>query len=127
MTDIIKPYQLLIKRAAQALTENNLLTFTGVDLSTLEYVEGYTGSVPTETEVQTKIDELMPEFAMELLRENRDKILADTDWWSSGDITMSAEQTAYRQALRDLPANTTGATVGLDGRLTGVTWPTKPE
>jgi hypothetical protein len=127
MADIIKPYQLLIKRAAQALTDNNLLTFTGVDLSTLEYVEDYTGQIPTAAEVQAKIDEMMPDFAMALLRENRDKMLADTDWWSGGDLTMTAEQTAYRQALRDLPANTTGAAVGLDGRLTGVTWPTKPE
>jgi RecA-family ATPase len=39
------------------------------------------------------------------LREKRDQLLNDTDWWMlRGSIT--EDQTTYRQALRDLPANT---------------------
>jgi len=35
----------------------------------------------------------------------RDKKLADTDWWAVSDRAMTAEQTAYRQSLRDLPTH----------------------
>lgn len=52
------------------------------------------------------------------LRIKRDSLLADTDWWALSDVTMTAEQTAYRQALRDLPANTSDPA--------NPSWPTKP-
>ncbi len=52
------------------------------------------------------------------LRTKRDRLLADTDWWALSDVTMTDEQTAYRQALRDVPANTTDPA--------NPTWPTKP-
>ena len=54
-----------------------------------------------------------------LARIVRDRLLAETDWWSASDLTMTAEQTAYRQALRDIPAQS--------GFPDTVTWPTKPE
>ena len=47
------------------------------------------------------------EVPMANLRRKRDILLAETDWWASSDRTMTDEQAAYRQALRDLPANTT--------------------
>ena len=62
----------------------------------------------------------------------RDGKLTETDWWAMADRTMTAEQTAYRQALRDLPASADwNPTMSWDddtwtGSLTGVTWPTKP-
>jgi hypothetical protein len=37
------------------------------------------------------------------LREQRNKLLVETDWNAFTDVTMSEEMTAYRQALRDLP------------------------
>jgi len=40
------------------------------------------------------------------LREKRDQLLHDTDWWASSDLSITEAQTSYRQALRDLPANT---------------------
>lgn len=52
------------------------------------------------------------------LRYKRDKLLAEVDWWATSDRTMTSEETAYRQALRDLPANTTDPA--------NPTWPTKP-
>lgn len=52
-------------------------------------------------------------------RGNRDSLLFQTDWWATSDRTMSAEQTAYRQALRDITAQA--------GFPTDITWPTKPE
>lgn len=52
-------------------------------------------------------------------RRERDRLLAETDWWAVSDRTMSADQTAYRQALRDIPLQA--------GFPTDITWPTKPE
>jgi hypothetical protein len=40
---------------------------------------------------------------MEELREQRNQLLTETDWTANSDVTMSAEMTTYRQALRDLP------------------------
>jgi len=65
-----------------------------------------------------KYNELVAAQPWKELREKRDKLLADTDWWASADRTMTAEQTAYRQALRDLPANTVDPE--------NPVWPTKP-
>lgn len=79
----------------------------------------------TWSQVSAKKTELVNGEPMRLLRVERDKRLADTDWWAMSDRTMTTDQTTYRQALRDLPAS---ATPSLDsnGNLTGVTWPTKP-
>ncbi len=53
------------------------------------------------------------------LRNERDRLITETDWWAGSDLTMTTAQTAYRQALRDLPANTEDPA--------NPTWPTKPE
>jgi hypothetical protein len=53
------------------------------------------------------------------VRATRDAKLAETDWTALSDVTMSAEMTAYRQALRDVPAQA--------GFPHNVTWPSKPE
>ena len=50
-------------------------------------------------------------------RELRNKLLSETDWTGNTDVIMSDEMTAYRQALRDLPAVTD---------FPAVTYPTKP-
>jgi len=39
------------------------------------------------------------------VRQQRDVLLRECDWWASSDVTMSDAQTAYRKALRDLPAS----------------------
>tara|TARA_R110000782_G_scaffold137973_1_gene230420 strand:+ start:759 stop:1037 length:279 start_codon:yes stop_codon:yes gene_type:complete len=38
------------------------------------------------------------------IRTERDAKLSATDWTASTDVTMTAEMTTYRQALRDVPA-----------------------
>jgi len=72
----------------------------------------------TWTQVSAKKDELVAAEPMRLLREERDRKLADTDWWATSDRTMTDAQTTYRQALRDVPANYSS--------LDDVVWPTKP-
>lgn len=53
-------------------------------------------------------------------RMRRDKKLTETDWWASSDLTMTAEQTAYRQALRDITAHANWP------HLSESDWPVKP-
>jgi hypothetical protein len=90
------------------------------------YWENEDISQPTEEEIQAKIAELTAAEPMRQLRIKRDQLLSATDWWCVSDRTATAEQLAYRQALRDLPATATPA-LDEEGNLTGVTWPEKPE
>ena len=54
------------------------------------------------------------------LRKQRNEKLSTTDWTQSRDITLSNDNDwkTYRQALRDIPANTSDPT--------NPTWPTEP-
>jgi hypothetical protein len=58
---------------------------------------------------------------LKALRDKRNALLKETDWWGASDNTMTADQTKYRKDLRDLPS-------GLDTveKVANVTWPTKP-
>jgi len=62
-----------------------------------------------------------PARALAKLRERRNRLLAETDFYGNSDVTMSSDMTTYRQALRDLPA-------GKDtvDKCENATWPTKP-
>ena len=53
-------------------------------------------------------------------RNFRETLLKETDWWAMSDRTMTAEQTAYRQALRDITAHANWP------NLADSDWPTKP-
>lgn len=59
--------------------------------------------------------------SMANLRSDRDRRLAETDWYALQDVTMSDAMRDYRQALRDLPASLTTVE-----QVEAVTWPTKP-
>lgn len=76
---------------------------------------------------ENRVNEIFSLEPMRLLRIERTRILAESDWMANSDVTMSDAWRDYRQALRDLPANSPN--VGLDeqGNLINVTWPTKPE
>ena len=55
------------------------------------------------------------------MRQDRDRLLAETDFYALSDVTMSSDMTTYRQALRDLPSGKT-----TKAHVDGATWPTKP-
>jgi len=82
---------------------------------------------PTRAQVEAKIEELKAAEPMRLLRIERDRLIAETDWWVLPDRTPTSGQLAYRQSLRDLPST---ATPVLDSTtrlgISGVTWPIKP-
>lgn len=95
------------------------------EYSTLEWND-VEQSKPTEEEIQEKIEELEAAEPMRLLRMQRNQLLAETDWMANSDVVMTDEWRAYRQALRDLPANSQPQ-LDDDGNLINVTWPTSPE
>lgn len=53
---------------------------------------------------QKVLDAQKPDAEKQLanLRLERNRLLAETDWWASSDITMTDAQKKYRQDLRDL-------------------------
>jgi|688.fasta_scaffold316188_1 hypothetical protein len=60
------------------------------------------------------------------VRYERDKKLAETDWWALSDRTMTPEQTAYRQALRDFTDTVVRPDEQLMPCLENLNWPVKP-
>ena len=78
----------------------------------------------TFDDVLAKKTELQNAEPMRILRLERNRKLAETDWRASSDLTLG-EWATYRQALRDLPSTAT-PTLDDDGNLQNVTWPDEP-
>jgi len=102
---------------------NSFRLVTGVDANDLAILsddpDDWEKAGITWGTVKTKLIELNELEPMKLLREERNRRIAETDWWASSDLTMSAERTAYRQALRDITKTYSS--------LDDVVWPNKPE
>jgi len=81
----------------------------------------------TWSQVSAKKTELVNAEPMRLLRVERNRLLAETDWMANSDVTLADNWKTYRQALRDLPASASPK-LSSDGSLdmSSVTWPTKP-
>ena len=88
-------------------------------------------SLPTEEQVTAKMKELTDAKPMKLLREERNKRIAETDWTQLKDVDLDIIRERnwknYRQALRDLPtkSNPKLNSIG-DLDMSSVTWPDKP-
>ena len=93
----------------------------GEEYSGLEWSDS-SQTKPTETEINNKISELDAAEAMRLLREERNVLLSETDWVTVRSIdtgvAISNDWKTYRQALRDLPSNTSDPK--------NPTWPSEP-
>jgi len=79
---------------------------------------------PTEAQIEAKVAELTAAKPMQILRQERTQLLAQSDWMANSDVTMTEEWRVYRQALRDITTQT--PSLDADGNLTGITWPTPP-
>ena len=114
-----------ITHALQALKPGAEWVVRGTEYSGLEWMDS--GQQPTEQEVKAKIIELDAAEPMRLLRIERDKKIALTDWRVLPDQTPSDDWINYRQALRDLPASASPK-LDKDGELdfSSFTWPTEP-
>jgi len=106
----------LVENPSFILEEDNSITWLSVDKTQ-----------PSEAEIQAKIAELTAAEPLRQLREQRTRILQESDWMANSDVTMSDAWRTYRQALRDLPANSSNVALDEQGNLINVTWPTKPE
>ena len=86
------------------LSVTEITSFTPYESAVTEYDAAYIAAVEATAE--------------ETFRTERDIRLAETDWMGLSDVTMSDAWKTYRQALRDLPANTSD--------FSNPTWPTEP-
>ena len=114
-----------IPHALQVLKPGAAWVLRGTEYSGLEWMDS--GQQPTEQEVKAKLIELDAAEPMRLLRIERNKKIAETDWRVLPDQTPSDDWINYRQALRDLPAS---ASPKLDSNyeldFSSFTWPTEP-
>lgn len=69
----------------------------------------------TEAELAENAPTSIDHLQAPAMRQLRNAKLAETDWTASSDVTMSDAMKAYRQALRDVPAQS--------GFPTDITWP----
>jgi len=88
----------------------------------IEVPEGY--EKPPKEEFEAKLQELIDAQPWKELREERNKRIAQTDYLAIPDYPHATEEAKqvwldYRQALRDLPANTTDPE--------NPVWPVAPE
>ena len=115
-----------IAEALLALKPGAQWVLSGGDYTGLEWLDS--GQQPSKEEVEAKIIELDAAEPMRLLRIERDKKIALTDWRVLPDQTPSDDWINYRQALRDLPAS---ASPKLDSNyqldFSSFTWPTEPK
>ena len=108
-----------------SLKPNTKWSWAGTDYSGLNWVDSSTK--PTESEIDAELTKLTNAEPMRLLRVERDRLLALTDWRASSDLTLSTAWKTYRQSLRDLPASSSPK-LDSDGNLdmSSVTFPTEP-
>ncbi len=78
------------------------------------------GVTTTKAEHEAAYQQQLDSSTAESNRSQRDRLIAETDWWASSDLTMTAEQTDYRQALRDITSHANWPD------LSESDWPVKP-
>jgi len=80
---------------------------------------------PTIEEIEQWVENNRASIALVELRKKRDKLLTESDAMYMPDRPDAEAWSTYRQALRDLPANSSPE-ISVEGQLSNVTWPTKP-
>lgn len=79
------------------------------------------GVTHTVAEQEAAYQQQLDAQAAERNRTERNRLIAETDWWALSDVTMTADQAAYRQALRDITSHANWP------HLEEADWPVKPE
>jgi hypothetical protein len=117
-----------ISTALSELMPTSSFGITDEDYSSINWMDSG-NSLPSLDAINAKITELDNAEPMRLLREERTRLLVESDWTQFPDVPDSTKTAwqPYRQQLRDLP---TTASPKLDESyeldLSSVTWPTKP-
>ena len=121
-----------IASALSELKPNAEWTLRGDTYDGLEWLDK-NQTKPTEEEVNAKISELEKNEPHRLLREERNKRLAECDWvvtkYAEYGYNIPKEWRTYRQALRDLPSISYQPEINEFGdlKMDSVAWPTPPE
>jgi len=76
------------------------------------------GVTTTKAEHEAAYQARLDADAADSVRAERETKLKESDWMALSDVTMTAEWSTYRQALRDVPEQA--------GFPHTVTWPTEP-
>ena len=95
------------------------VSVSGDDINSIQWHNGTTPISKADIEAQLPAVEF--DMAMKDLRAKRNNLLTATDYLALSDQTLSAEMSAYRQALRDI---TNGLTTVAE--VDAVVFPTKP-
>lgn len=102
-------------------SDGNILNEIDWDSYVVDEVQDSDGILrPTLDQINSRIDLIIAGRDLELIRNKRDTLIAETDWWASNDLTMDSDRAAYRQALRDMPQNYSTFDSAEDN------WPIKP-
>ena len=111
MTDIVNAIESLVDKAKFSIEDGDYDKIVWKDERT----------IPTKAQIETKIAELKAKEPVRILRLQRDRLLTESDWRDLPSYPGPNQEAwrTYRQALRDLPANTEDAS--------NPTWPTAPE
>ena len=107
--DIAMAINNLVPNAAFALSDGDLATLIWDDERPQPSLEA----------IQAEVEAVIAAAPLNALREERNRRIAETDWWVLPDRTPSEAQLAYRQALRDITNTYTS--------FDDVVWPEKPE
>ena len=119
-----------IVSALLALKPGAEWTTRGDNYSDIEWLDK-SQTIPTEEELNSKIAELKAEEPFKLLREERNRLIAETDWTQLKDVDLDIIRERnwnnYRQALRDLPAKSNPKLDSMgELDMSSISWPTKP-
>lgn len=106
------PYQYVARNGVVQDAKGNWVTAWEVREMFSDDAEG------TKAEKEAAYQAGLDAEAAKVVRAERDRKLAETDWMALSDVTMSAEMATYRQALRDITAQ--------EGFPHSVNWPVKP-
>tara|TARA_R100001460_G_scaffold107884_1_gene157432 strand:+ start:1629 stop:2123 length:495 start_codon:yes stop_codon:yes gene_type:complete len=114
-TSGIGTYQIVVRNGVEKDAKDNWVqAWKIVDM--FSDIEGGQTKSQQEAAYQTQLDT----NAAERNRNDRNRLIAETDWWASSDLTMTSAQTTYRQALRDITKHSNWPHLEEDD------WPTKP-
>ena len=77
------------------------------------------GEKPSVETINSVVSDGIKSHKFKKIREQRNRILTETDWMAGSDVTMTDAWKKYRQDLRDLPASNSDPE--------NIVFPTKPK
>ena len=108
-------YELLGDRAIRIKNLDIGFTYDDIEILTPNIEK------PLYEDVYNKFLEIKNKKYFSVLRRERNNKLAETDWMSNSDVTMSEEWKEYRQSLRDITTQ-----IPVDIELSNINWPIPP-